>query len=96
MDPSSPWNPMAQEILAYWDYRSGNGAAAQSGYGALSHDTKAPASLRERAAFMATFLKAGGDKDYGTVPPPPKPPAGAPQSPADPAALNLPNTPGTP
>jgi hypothetical protein len=96
MEPSSPWNPMAQEILAYWDYRSGNSAAAQSEYSAISHDMKAPASLRERAAFMTTFLKAGGDKDYGTVPQPPKPAANTPQQLVDPGAATLPNTPGTP
>jgi hypothetical protein len=92
---SSPWNPMAQEILAYWDYRSGDHAAAQREYDAIAHNAKAPGSLRERAAFMTTFLKAGGDKDYGTVPPPPKP-ANAPQQLADPGAITLPNTPGNP
>lgn len=95
-DPSNSWSPVAREVLAYWNFRSGNSKAAQDGYEALSHDMKAPAPLRERAGFMATLLKAGGDKDYGTVPEPPPPPQPAmpqPQAATDPNPPAPSNTP---
>lgn len=79
-DPTSPWRYMAREILAYSDYRTGKTAAAEKQFASLSADEKAPIGVRQRANAMATFLKAGGDKDYGTVPPVAKP------EPAKPAA----------
>jgi hypothetical protein len=72
-DPASAWRPMAQEVLAYWNYRSGALKAAEAGYEAIARDADAPTPLRERAKVMAVFLEAGGDRDYGTVPAPPKP-----------------------
>jgi len=74
-DPTSPWRHMAREILAYSDYRTGKLEAAQKEYEALSGETDAPIGVRQRANAMAIFLKAGGDKDFGTVPPPPAPAA---------------------
>ena len=90
-DNANPWSPVAHEVLAYWNFRSGNSAAALAGYDALSHDTKAPQPLRERAGFMASMLKAGGDKEFGTVPAPPPVPED--HTPTDPS---LPSPSGTP
>ena len=83
-DPTSAWRYMAREILAYADYRAGKFAAAQKEYETLAAETKAPIGVRQRADAMMSFLKAGGDKDYGTVPPPK--PAAATQTPAGDAA----------
>jgi hypothetical protein len=91
LDPASPWHPMAQEIVAYADYRTGNTAKALAEFQRLSKDPNSPPAVRRRADVMATYLAAGGDQNYGTVPPPPKPaatpspgPAGAPtQQPAE-------------
>ena len=97
-DRSNAWWPMAAEVLAYWDYRSGALPAAVAGYQAIANDTDAPVPLRQRSEVMATFLKAGGDHDFGTVPAPPKPPQsalptdGPPTEPANPTATN-PSTP---
>lgn len=66
--PTSPWHSMAQEILAYSDYRTGHLAAAQKEYEKLAADDNAPIGIRQRASAMATFLKAGGGKNFGTVP----------------------------
>lgn len=83
---TSPWHDMAHEILAYADYRSGDSEAAEKEYEALSKDTNAPSQLRIRAEVMATYIKAGGDKNYGTVPlPPPAAPNAVPGAPAAPA-----------
>jgi hypothetical protein len=86
-DPANPWHDLAREILAYADYRAGNNAAALKEYQAISNDTNATEQLRVRAKWMATFLQAGGAKNYGTVPPPPKPetPSPAQQNAASPA-----------
>ncbi|MGH6873187.1 MAG: tetratricopeptide repeat protein [Rhizomicrobium sp.] len=91
-DQSSPWGPVAREVLAYWNFRNGKSAAALGLYQALSKDAKAPAPLRERAGFMAALIKAGGDKEYGTVPEPPPPPeaAQAQQTPSIPLPSNPP------
>jgi len=70
---NSPWRPMAREILAYADYRAGAMSQSQSEFEALANDSNAPASLRGRVRAMATFIKTGGDKDFGTVPKPPPP-----------------------
>jgi hypothetical protein len=74
-DPTNPWRFMAREILAYSDYRTGKLKAAQKEYETLAGETDAPIGVRQRANAMATFLKAGGDANFGTVPPPPTPPA---------------------
>lgn len=82
------WRSMADEVLAYWDYRSGNTKAAQTEYEAIARTTDVPASLRERCKAMSDFLKAGGDNNFGTVPQP------KPQAPADPGVTAPP--PSTP
>jgi hypothetical protein len=71
--PDNAWRFMAQEVLAYADYRSG--AIEQSGreYKTLADNKDAPASMRNRANAMATFIKTGGERDFGTVPRPPAP-----------------------
>jgi hypothetical protein len=66
--PANPWRFIAREILAYRDYRSGDTARAAQEYARLAADKNAPAQLHERSLAMATFLKGGGDKDYGSVP----------------------------
>jgi hypothetical protein len=101
-EPASAWRPMAQEVVAYWDYRTGALNLAESEYEAIANDADAPVPLRERAKVMAVFLKAGGDRDYGTVPAPPQPaidPAAAPGAPApspDVAPPNPTTNPSTP
>lgn len=74
-DSTSPWHPLAREILAYADYRAGDTAKALAEYRAVAKDPAAPSALRERCDAMATFLAAGGDKEFGTVPPPKPEPA---------------------
>ena len=69
-DPSSAWNPMAREILAYADFRDGATAQALAEYKRLATDKNAPTALHERAAAMANFLAAGAGRDYGTLPHP--------------------------
>jgi len=83
--PTSAWRFVAREILAYCDYHVGALQQAQSEYEALAADTGASQSLRARARAMATLLKTGGDKDFGTVPPPP-----APAQPANPKGQTTP------
>jgi len=73
-DEKSPWRPLAQEILAYADYRAGNTKAALAEYTALAAGAKPTSNLKVRAKYMADFLKAGGDTNYGKVPEPPAPP----------------------
>ncbi|MDE2631418.1 MAG: tetratricopeptide repeat protein, partial [Alphaproteobacteria bacterium] len=70
LDPKSTWRFMAQEIIAYVDYRSGRLKAAQSEYETLAVEPEASAALHQRAAAMASLIRAGGGRDYGTVPPP--------------------------
>ena len=84
-DSTNPWHSMAREVLAYADYRSGAIQAALHEYQALVNDPNAPSQLRVRCDVMATFIKAGGDKDYGTVPPPPTPQSALPTGPHAPA-----------
>ena len=83
--PTSAWRFMANEVLAYADYRVGNYQAAESAYRALSNDQAAPTPLRTRARIMAAYLKGGGSANFGFVPQPANPaaPAGgaAPQTP---------------
>ena len=68
--PSSAWRFVAGEILAYADYHAGNLKAAGAEFEALAKDSNVPRTLRGRADAMATFIKGGGDKEYGTVPKP--------------------------
>ncbi len=82
-DESSPWHPMAREILAYADYHAGNAAKALKEYQNVAKDSNSPAEVRRRASVMATFIAAGGDNNFGTVPPPP--PAANTPSPSAPA-----------
>ena len=70
LDPANPWHPMAREILAYADYRAGAVRQALSGFRSVAKDPASPQAVRLRSDAMATFLGAGGGKDYGTVPPP--------------------------
>jgi hypothetical protein len=77
-EPAGAWKQMADEVLAYSDYRSNQMAKATDEFNALANDANAPQQLRVRARAMAAFLKQGGAKDFGTVPPPiPAPPPGA-------------------
>lgn len=85
----NPWRQNAQEVLAYADYRALDMKSAQAKYAALAADPQSPDSLKARARAMAEFIKNGGARDFGTVPPEavPVPPAGgaAPATPATPA-----------
>jgi hypothetical protein len=79
LDPGSPWRQMAQEILAYSDYRHGKMLVASSEFAKLAADPGSPDGLRGRARAFAAFLSGGGAGNYGTVPPPaPPPPTPAP------------------
>jgi len=88
---SSVWKPMADEILAYSDYRNHDTAKATQEFDSLASNPATPGALKSRARAMAAFLKQGGDKNVGTVPPPGtthtplsevvKRPAGAPAQP---------------
>ena len=73
LDQTSPWRPIAREIVAYDDYRNGATAKALSEFQAISKDKDAPAAVRRRSEVMAGYLAAGGDQNYGTVPPPAPP-----------------------
>jgi hypothetical protein len=66
---------MANELLAYADYRDGDVAAAQTEYEALAKEKDASDGIKERAHAMAAFLAAGGLRNVGRVPPPPPKPA---------------------
>lgn len=84
-DPTNAWHSMAREILAYADYRAGATKDALREYESLLGDAQAPVPLRTRSEWMVTFLKAGGDRDFGTVPMPVMPQVpGAPQETANP------------
>jgi hypothetical protein len=94
---SSPWHAMAREILAYADYRTGDTQNALREYQDLLNDPNAPPQLRVRSEVMATFLKAGGDKNYGTVPEPSAPPDAATSTPpSEPPAQPRTDAPGQP
>jgi hypothetical protein len=69
-DQSSAWHFMAREVLAYADYRTGQYAQAGHEFEALASDNNAPRQLRERAKSMAALIRAGGERDFGYVPPP--------------------------
>lgn len=80
-DQTNPWRFAAREILAYADYRAGALGQAETEFSLLAADSNAPQSLRGRSRAMAAFLKAGGDKEFGKVPPLQQP---APAQPAKP------------
>jgi len=65
---SSVWKPMADEILAYSDYRNHDTAKATQEFDTLANSPTTPGGLKARARAMAAFLKQGGDKNIGTVP----------------------------
>lgn len=73
-DSANPWHQMAQEVLAYADFRANDAAAAMAKYAALATDIQAPDALRARARYMGGLLAEGAAKDFGTVPPPAAPP----------------------
>jgi hypothetical protein len=83
----NPWRQNAQEVLAYADYRALDMKSAQAKYAALAADPQSPDSLKARARAMADFIKNGGARDFGTVPPDavPLPPAAGATAPAAPA-----------
>jgi len=92
-DPTDPFHYMANELLAYMDYREGNVAAAQKEYEQLAAEKDASQGVKERAGAMAAFLAAGGIRNVGTVPPPPARPAQS--APAQPAAEQAAPAPAT-
>lgn len=75
--PTNAWHPMAREILAYADYRTGAIGKARAEFEQLAKDPAASAGVKQRAQAMATFIGAGGDNDVGEVPAPVPKPAGA-------------------
>jgi hypothetical protein len=85
LDQTSPWHAMAREIIAYDDYRNGATAKALQEFQAIAKDKDSPSAVRRRSEVMAGYLAAGGDQNYGTVPPPPKA--------AEPPATPAPTTP---
>jgi hypothetical protein len=75
--PGNAWAPMANEVLAYADYRALDLKGALTKYRLLAADTTAPEGLRARSRAMAQFIAQGGANTFGTVPPP-APPAAPP------------------
>ena len=57
----NPWRFAALEVLAYVDLKDGVRAQALAEYQKLAQETGAPASLRQRAAGIAEYLKANPD-----------------------------------
>jgi hypothetical protein len=102
--PPGAWSQLADEVLAYSDYHANQTAKATDEFTALANDINSPQQLRVRARAMAAFLKQGGAKDFGTVPPPapvPAPgtvaaPPAAPAAAAPPAGTPTAGTSGTP
>lgn len=88
LDQGNAWSPLAREIIAYADCRAGDLNTAAKEYQTIAADRNSPERLRQRAQVMAGFLKAGGDRNFGTVPPMPMPAAPAPG--ANPAAAGGP------
>ena len=81
-DPNDAFHFMADELLAYVDFRLGNAKASQSAYERLAKDPGTPEGIKARAAGMAAFIAAGGKRNVGVVPPPPDKPAAIPPAPA--------------
>jgi len=94
-EPSGAWKQLADEVLAYSDYHNNQMPKAAQEFEALANDTTAPGQLRVRARAMAAFLKQGGAKDFGTVPPlaPPPAPDAVPPAAAGAAPAGAPATP---
>ncbi len=88
-DPSNAFHFMANELLAYVDYRLGNAKESENTYRLLAKDPATPDGIKARATVMAAFLAAGGNRNVGTVPPPVKP---ATQASAPPATATAPAT----
>lgn len=70
----SGWRFMAQEILAYVEFRDGRLDASRTAFDKLANDQAAPDSIRRRAKAMADMIRTGV-ADYGTVPEPEAPAA---------------------
>lgn len=68
--PAGPWRSMAQEVIAYEDLRAGDNDGALRIYRQIASDPNAPSALLTRARAMKSFLGAGGDANFGTVPAP--------------------------
>jgi len=80
--PGNAWHEMAQEVLAYSDYKAGKMKAAAGEFGALAADPQTPDALRNRARAFAAFLNNGGAANFGTVPAPEPVPAPGQPAPA--------------
>jgi hypothetical protein len=78
-DSKSSWRFMAQEILAYRDYRDGKSQQAMKEFQTLASATDAPSSIRARSNAMATLIRTSGGKNFGSVPMPAQPAPGAAQ-----------------
>jgi hypothetical protein len=87
----SPWRFAAAEVMAYLDFMQGSRSDAQAAYAKLAQEVAAPASLRQRSAAIAAYLKANPT----AVPPTPLTPAPAPP-PAAAAPGRAPATPARP
>jgi hypothetical protein len=59
IEQSSPWSPLAQEILGYAAWRTGDMAEAQKRFDLLANDNNAPAGVRQRAGEMRNLVVAG-------------------------------------
>jgi hypothetical protein len=95
-DPTGAWKPLADEVLAYSDYHNNQLPKAAEEFNTLANDPNSPGQLRVRARAMAAFLKQGGAKDFGTVPPlapVPAPGMVAAPPPAAPPSAGAPATP---
>ena len=94
--PASAWKPNADEVLAYSDYRNNQTAKAMAEFDQLAKDPNSPQQMRSRTQAMAQFLKQGGAKEFGTVPPPQPTPAPGAVAPVPPAPAGPAATPATP
>ncbi len=65
----NPWRFAANEVLAYMDLKGGSRTQAESEYLKLSGELEASASLRQRAAAIAQYLKANPSNGSTTAPP---------------------------
>ena len=83
----SAWQPMAQELLAFSDYRGAKVKAASDAFRSLSENPLAPEGLRNRARAMNIFLENGAGSAIGTVPE-----TAAPAAATLPGAIALPPT----
>jgi len=63
----SPWRFAAAEVTAYIDLKDGARAQAIQEYQKLGHEAEAPASLKQRAAGIAEYLKANPDVAINTA-----------------------------